>query len=159
YSGAALRACARANVLDRDMAADVLQLRVPPLGIHAERFGAAPGRNAVEAGLDDRELRPRRHLLEPELDERRRLLAVVALRIDRVGVPAEREQPLGIHPFHDHGEREVLVAGIADLPRGALADGEPGVQLDPEPGAELAGVGERAPDARRRRLQDDLLLD
>jgi hypothetical protein len=52
------------------MAPDVLDLGGPPPSFHAEGLVAALGRDAVEAGLDDGELRPAVRVREPELDQR-----------------------------------------------------------------------------------------
>ena len=41
---------------------------------------------------------------------------VVMLRVDRVGMPAEREQALGLHALHHHLERHMLVAGFVMFP-------------------------------------------
>src|SRR5947209_9888324 len=158
-SGAASLTCAAAITLASDMALDVLQLLGPSLAVHAERLGATFGRNAIEAGFDYGEQRALRHLFEPELDERRGLLRVVDLRVDRSRVPTEREELLGVHPLDGDGEPQVLVAGVGDIPCHVLADGEVRFQLDPEPGAELFGVGERAPDARLRCAEQDVLFD
>src|SRR5262245_41899115 len=70
-SGAASRTCAATIGLACDMALNVLHLRGPPLAVHAERLVATVRRQAIEARLDDRELRSVRRLLEPELDQRR----------------------------------------------------------------------------------------
>src|SRR5712691_12302847 len=65
-----------AFVLRGDIALDVLDLRGPPLIVHAEGFGAAPWRDAVEARLDHRELGATRDLCQPKLDQRRRLVRI-----------------------------------------------------------------------------------
>src|SRR5690348_10647378 len=66
----------------RDMLREVPRLSFPALLVHAERLDAAAGRDAVEARLDDRDLGAVLHLLQRELDERRRLRGVVDLRVD-----------------------------------------------------------------------------
>src|SRR5262245_34232431 len=131
-SGAASLTCPVVG-LAGDMAPDVLHLDRPAFGVHAERLVAATCGQPVEAGLDDGELRAFRRLLEPELDERRRLLRVVDLDVDRGRVPAEREEPLGVDLLDAHAERQVLVAGIGDLARDVLARGEARIELDAEP--------------------------
>ena len=97
--------------------------------------------------------------LQRELDQRRRLLAVVLVRIDRVGMPGEREQPLRLHPLHHRLPSQVLVARIRDLPVRRLPGHERSVELHAKPGAELLVVGQRPPDARHGRLELDGLLD
>src|SRR5262245_32374677 len=79
-----------------DMLRDVLQLLRPAAVVHAEGLGATSGRDAVEARLDQRQARARRRVFQAELDERGRLLRVVDLRVDRVGMPAVGEQALGL---------------------------------------------------------------
>src|SRR4051794_20296602 len=91
-SGAASRTWATANALDRDMLLDVLELTGPAAFVHAERFVAPVRRQLVEARLGDGEQRAFLRLVEPELDERHRLLRVVDLRIDRVRMPAVGEE-------------------------------------------------------------------
>ena len=66
---------------------------------------------------------------------------------------------LGLDPVDLQLHRQVLVAGVGDVSPDRLADGKGALQRDAEPGAELAGVGERTPDARSRRAEQDLLLD
>src|SRR4051812_10532317 len=58
-----------AALLLRDIALDVLQLRAPAALVAAERFRAAPERDAVEARLDDGELSSGRARLELEFNE------------------------------------------------------------------------------------------
>src|SRR6185503_8880570 len=111
-SGAASRTGGPAAVLALDMAADVANLRGPPVVIHAERLGTPVGGDLIEAGLDEREQRPIRGLLEAELDECRRLLRVIDGRVDGVRVPAEREPVLGLDSLDGHFHGQVVVAGM-----------------------------------------------
>src|SRR5258708_30598982 len=97
-----------------DMALDVLQLPRPPTVVHPERFIATPDRDAIEARFDDREDGPACGLLETELDERRRLLRVVHLRIDRIRVPAIREVVLRIDSLDEHLHRDLLVSWMGN---------------------------------------------
>ena len=132
---------------------------VQPPSLLLERLGAARERNAVESRFGDGQQRAAGRFLETELDERGRLLRVVRLRIDGVRMPAVRKVVLGLDPFDDHLERQVLVAGIRDLTARRCALRKRRGQLDSEPFAELRGVGERAPHPRAGCAQNDLLLD
>jgi len=69
----------------------------PALLIHAESGGATRQRKAIEAGLDHRESRAVGDVGEAECDEGGRLTRIVHGRLDRVGMPAVREQMLGLH--------------------------------------------------------------
>src|SRR5690606_3326999 len=148
--------------LDRaslDMALDVLQLLCPAAGVHAEGLVAAVRGDSVETGFGHGQHGAVAVRLEADLDQGRRLAGVVHVGLDRVRVPGEREQSLGDH-VPDHGAPlDVLVAGVGDVAAGFLAGGEGGLEFDPEPFAELAMVGERAPDAGNRRGQFDAFLD
>jgi hypothetical protein len=59
------------------MVLDILHLPFPPAIIHAERFQAAVTGNLVEAGLRKFEQSATCSLLQPEFEERRRLLRIV----------------------------------------------------------------------------------
>src|SRR6266849_10746586 len=61
----------------RDIPLNALQLRGPPAVVHPERFGATRCRETIEPRLHDREDRFAAHLVQLELDERRRLRRVV----------------------------------------------------------------------------------
>src|SRR5882672_3927704 len=79
-----------------DMVGDVPGLLFPAAAVHAQRFHAAMGRNVVEARLGDDEQRAVRERRQAELDQRRLLLRIVRLRIDRVWVPGKGEERLGL---------------------------------------------------------------
>src|SRR2546421_2051930 len=85
-----------------DMPRDVSDLLAPTAVIHAEGLEPAIAWDLVETRLDDAQRSPRQDALQCKLDERRRLTGIILARIDCVGVPGEREQPLGLH-FLDHG--------------------------------------------------------
>src|SRR6267378_1487602 len=71
----------------RDMALDVLELPGPATIIGAERLGATGRRQLVKPGLHDDERRAAvLRVREPELHQCHRLLRVVYLRVNRVGV-------------------------------------------------------------------------
>src|SRR5690349_2124004 len=93
-TGAAPRKAAE-ELARRDMALDVADLRAPTAVVHAEGLGAARGRQLVEAGLHHGQARALRGGLEAELDQRHRLGRVIDLGVDRVRMPALREQAFG----------------------------------------------------------------
>src|SRR6266446_9681868 len=135
-----------------DMLRDVLDLLAPTAVIHAECFEPALARELVETRLDDAQQGPRRDAVQRKLDECGRLAGIVLVRIDRIGVPGEREQPLGLH-FLDHGlPSHMLIAGIGYLPMRDPPRHEGPVQPDAEPRAELVMIGQRSPDAGYRGL-------
>src|SRR5262249_38305895 len=103
--------------------------------------------------------RARRGRLEVELDERGRLLGVVYGRVDRIGMPVEREVPFGLHLDDLDLEGQVLVAGIGDLSARPATGHERAFEVDAEPLAELAMVGQGSPDADGRGIELDLFFD
>jgi hypothetical protein len=66
------------------MALDVLQLLCPTAVIHAECFEAAVAGDFVESGLREQKQCAARGLLQPEFDERGRLLRIICLWIDGI---------------------------------------------------------------------------
>src|SRR5690348_11973230 len=111
----AILACALAAMAARvrhgfDVQADVLHLLRPALVVHAERFRTATGRNALEARFGQGQHGACTGGFEAELDQRWRLGGVVDPRLDRVRMPAQRKQPLRLHPLHDGTPDDVLVA-------------------------------------------------
>src|SRR5437868_6580736 len=142
-----------------DMPRDVSHLLAPTAVIHAERFEPAIAWDLVETRLDDAQQSPRRDALQRKLDERRRLTGIILVRIDRVGMPGEREQALGLH-FLDHGlPSEMLITGIGYLPTRNPPWHKWPVQPYAEPRAELMMIGERPPDAGNRGPEFDGLFD
>src|ERR1700736_1169572 len=75
-----------------DMALDVLHLLCPTAVIHAKRFEAAVAGDFVEAGFCDHKQRAGRGLLQPEFDERGRLLRIVFVGIHGIGMPGEGKE-------------------------------------------------------------------
>src|SRR5262249_46503260 len=84
---------------------DELRLNPPALRVGIEGFGAAVERNLIEARLRDRQHRAPRSLFELEDNECRRLLRVVDVRIDRIGMPSIGEQPLWLDTVAEEIER------------------------------------------------------
>ena len=129
--------------------------------VNISNIQAALRGNLVEAGFDHRQQRAvARRVLQRERHERRLFLRVVHGRIDGIRMPAVREQVRRFDALDDHIEIDVLVAGIGDLPAGALPGREVlALQVRAEPGAEFLGVRESAPDARARGIDDDGAFD
>src|SRR5207245_8694262 len=116
---------------------ELLDLAVPPVGVHAERFGATRERDAIKPGLDDRERGAAVCVLEMELDQRRGLGRVVHGRVDGVGVPAIREVALRVDALDQHFQRHMLVARYAEPAPDRPALGKRAFELYPEPGSKL----------------------
>src|SRR6266487_100412 len=148
-------------LLLRDIRREVLDLRAPPLGVHAERLGAARERDPIEPGLDDRERSsgPALSLFERELDQRHGLPRIIRRGVLRIRMPAVREIPLRLDPLDLHLDLQMLVTRNGDPTPHRLARGERTVERDAEPGAELFRIGDRTPHARARRVEHDALLD
>src|SRR6266550_571610 len=90
-NGTASGICSAVALRLLDILREILDLPSPPVVVHAERFGATGGRDAIEPGLDDRQLGAAIDFLEREFDQRGGLGRVVHGGIDGVGVPAIRE--------------------------------------------------------------------
>src|ERR1700730_9293688 len=130
-----------------------------PAVVHAEGFEPALARELVETRLDEAQQSPRRDAPQGKLDECWRLTGVVLFRIDRIGMPGEREQPLGLHFLDDRLPPDMFIAGIVYLPAGNLSRHKGPVQPDPEPRTELVIIGQRPPDAGNRGVELDGLFD
>src|SRR5437773_2045538 len=94
-----------------DMAFDVRRLCRPPTVVHPERLVAPRRWNPIEARLGNRQHRAAVGLVQPELDERRRLLRIVPGGIDGVWMPPVREVCFRLDPFDEQLKGEMLVAG------------------------------------------------
>src|SRR5262245_31723410 len=127
----------RACALALDIPADVLRLHAPPHVVHPVRLGTARDRDALEAGLDDRQQCSALGVREAELDQRGRLTGVIDRRVDRIRPPAIGEQPLGFHPLDRDLHRDVLVAGVRDPAAHGHPLAEAALELDQEPRSEL----------------------
>src|SRR6266550_5673162 len=144
-NGTASGSCNAAALRLLDILREMLDLPSPPVVVHAERFGATGKRDAIEPGLDDRQLGAAVDFLERELDQRGRLGRVVHSGIDGVGVPAIGEVPLRVDAFDQHFQRQMLVVWYGHLAPDWLALGESAFEFDPEPRAELLRVRKGAP--------------
>src|SRR5690349_7454950 len=98
-----------------DMMRDVLALLAPARIVHAVGLEAALLGDGGEAGFGDDEQTAGAVGLQPEFDQRGRLLAIVARGIDGVGMPGEGEQALRLHALYRHLPGHVLIAGMDDL--------------------------------------------
>src|SRR3989441_5831178 len=151
--------CSAAALRLRDIPCELFDLAVPPVVVHAERFGATRERDAIEPRLDDCEFGTAVDFLELELDQRGGLGRVVDGGVDGVGVPAIREVALGVDALDQHFQRHMLVAryGHPALDRPALGKGA--FEFYAEPGAKLCRVRERAPHARACGAEHDPFFD
>ena len=77
----------------------------PAAIVRCESLRPPRQRNLIEAGFRHRQHYALLHRLERELDERHRLRGIVVICINRVRMPAEREQPLRLHLFDDEVDR------------------------------------------------------
>src|SRR3989441_10766167 len=151
--------CSATALRLRDIPRELFDLAVPPVVVHAERFGATRERDAIEPGLDNRERGAAVRFLELELDQRRGLGRVVRGRVDGVGVPAIREVALRVDALDQHFQRHMLVARYAEPAPDRPALGKRALELYPEPGAKLCRVREGAPHARAWGAEHDPFFD
>src|SRR5678815_4251123 len=93
-SAAKIRAGSSRSGASVDILLDVPRLLLPATLVHTEGLRAAGEGDRVKAGLRNREPGTVGNLVQSELDECHRLVRVVRLRVDGVGMPAEREEPL-----------------------------------------------------------------
>src|SRR6266516_1925684 len=148
-----------AALLLLDILREMLDLPGPPVVVHAERFGATGGRDAIEPGLDDRQFSAAVRFLERELDQRGGLGRVVQSGIDGVGVPAIGEVPLRFNALDQHFHRHKLVVRYGHPASNRLALGKRALEFDPEPGAELFRVRKGAPHAGAWGFEHDPFFD
>src|SRR5882762_3090006 len=127
--------CSAAALRLLDILGELLDLPGPAVVVHAERLGAAGGRNAIKPGLDNRERGAALCVLERELDQRRGLGRVVHGGVDGVGVPAIREVPLRVDALDQQFQRHMLVARYGQPAPDRPALGKHALELYPEPGA------------------------
>src|SRR5882762_6636911 len=156
------RAWRLAGMLPRglcNMLLDVLLLLCPTAVIHAERFVAAVAGDLVEAGLAEHKQCAGRGLLQPEFDERGRLLRVILLGINGIGMPGEGKEPFRLY-FQNHGlPFDVLVHRVGNVAARNLARYEWPIQFHSKPLAKLTVIRQRAPDPRYRRRKFNALLN
>src|SRR5262249_41921360 len=143
-----------------DMLRNIVHLLLPAALVAAIRPGPALGGQLIEARLVDGEQDGAFGVVELEDDERGRLLLVVHVRVDAIGMPAEGQQPLGLDALDGESHRHMLVAGVGDRPLDVGAGDERSIgQANAKPAAELGHVGQGAPDAGTRGVEQDLLVD
>src|SRR5262249_40343291 len=138
-----------------DMLFDILHLHSPAGVVHAQCLVAAFCRDSVEARFDHAQQGPGRGLLQRKLDQCRLLAGIVVALVLRVGMPGEREQPLGLHLLDHRLPAILLMARIGDLPARDLAWHERPLQPHAEPATEFAMISQRPPDPGHRGLEFD----
>src|ERR1035437_2409783 len=142
----------------RDMGLDVLHLLSPAPVVAPERFKAPLAGNAFEAGLGEQKQSTVRRGLKPELHQRRGFSRIVKRRVDRIRMPGERKEPLGLHFLNDGFPLEVLIARISDVAARDLTRDKRAVQLHTKPFPKLTVISEGPPYPRNRRLELDMFL-
>src|ERR1700730_7116001 len=118
-----------------DMLLDVFQLHLPPFAIHPEHLQTTRDGYVVDAGLDDSQQRTPNSVLQLELHQRSGLARIVYLRVDRIRMPAPREQLLGLNLLDGHFHDDVFVPGMRNWPGKRPTGGE---MLAPQPHCEPA---------------------
>src|ERR1700730_9072849 len=98
------------------MTRDASKLLVPTAVVHAKCLDAALVWKLIKTGLDDAKQCARRGLLQRELDQRLRLTGIIRVRIHRVGVPGEREQPLRLNVPDNRLPSEMLITRMMICP-------------------------------------------
>src|SRR5262245_23120986 len=135
-----------------DISLNVRHLLGPAAVVHSECLKPAILGNCIKSGFPQKKNGAAVLRLEPELDQGRRLARGVDRGIDRIGVPAKRKEPLGLHLLHRRLPLDVLVAGMSDAASRNLSRHEWSLQLHPKPFTKLAVVRQRAPDTGYGRL-------
>src|SRR6266436_9748133 len=138
-----------------DIALNILHLLSPTSVILAECFEAAAAGDLVEAGLREQKQCTARGLLQPEFDERGRLVWIYF----EIELPGEGKEPFGLHFLHDGLPFDVLVARIGHLATRDLTGPEWAIQFHAKPLAKLPVIRQRTPDARNGRLEFHALLN
>src|SRR6266850_791063 len=138
-----------------DITLNVFHLLGPTSVILAERFEAAAAGDLVETGLREQQQCTARSLLQPEFDERGRLVWIYF----GVNLPGEGKEPFGLHFLHDGLPFDVLVARIGNLATRDLTRYERAIEFHTKPVAELTVIRQRTPDPRNRRLELNPLLN
>ncbi len=142
-----------------DILFDRFHLCGPTVVVPAIRFQAASQRNPIEPRFYNCEQRPFRGVGELKHDQSGGLRGVVELRVNRVGVPAPREELFGFHALDGDLERNVLVAGVRDLSAEASPWRERSFERHAKPSAELLCIRQRAPDSGPGSAQDKPFFD
>src|SRR5271154_1760856 len=142
-----------------DIALDVLYLLRPAAIIHAEGVRSASGGDFFKAGFGDGEERAPGSFFERELHERGSLFRIIHIGVHRIWVPGVGKVALRLHFLDDCFPFDMFVAGIGDVTGRDLAENERAIELNEEPLAELAVIGEGAPDAGDGSFEFDALFD
>ena len=124
-----------------DIALNILHLLCPAAVIHAECFDAAVAWDFVETRLSEQKQCAALGLLQPEFDERGRLLRIIYFGIERIRVPSEGKEPFGLHFLHDGFPFHVLVARYPACNCKLIATVNPGFIASPQPGRRAPGPG------------------
>src|SRR3984893_10941095 len=140
------------------MALNVRHLFGPTALIHAECFNPTVFGNCIKSGFREEQNGATIFRFKPELDQGRGFIRIVNCGIDRIWVPRERKEPLGLHLLHRRFPPYVLVARIGDVAARYLARHKWRIELHPKPFAELTMVRQRTPDAGYRCLEFDTFL-
>src|SRR5690606_6042471 len=154
----------------RDVPLDQPALNLPALRIRRERLRTLLERYRVESGFRDRQHHAAVRFLELERHERHRLLKRIAVGLDLVRMPPEREEPLRLDSLDDDDELDAGVGLLrlrdvrVHLRRHEFAGqrtsgSEVAGELDAEPCAELPSFRDRTPNALEARAEPYLLLD
>ena len=109
-------------------------------------IGRRPLGSASKPELDDGQSCSDRRRFEPEFDERRRLLGIIHIGINRIRVPRKGEQSRSVHGDDLRLPRDMLETGVGDVAACYLSRREWPVQPHSEPFTEFGWIGERTPD-------------
>src|ERR1700731_4204765 len=107
-----------------DMLLDVFHLYLPPFAIHPENLQTTRDGYVVDARLDYSQQRTPHRILQLELHQRSGLARIVYLRVDRIRMPAPRQQLLGLNLLNGHFHDDVFVPGMRNGPGKRPAGGE-----------------------------------
>ncbi len=122
-------------------------------------IGRRPLGSASKPELDDGQSCSDPRRFEPEFDERRRLLGIIHIGINRIRVPRKGEQSRSVHGDDLRLPPDMLETGVGDVAACYLSRREWPVQPHSEPFAEFGWIGERTPDTLDGCTQFDNFFD